>query len=146
MEPVSADENRDVGAIDSALMAPFQTFLGQPLVPEIERKGARLFHSLIANHPFDNGNKRTAILALDSFFVVNSRYLALGGDAIHRLAMAAASYREQGVNYEEMLVRIDSVLQGTVILFGEFDATTRAALTRNREELRSMSPDFLRRM
>jgi prophage maintenance system killer protein len=38
-------------------------------------KGAALFHSLTANHPFHNGNKRTAVLALDHFLLADDYVL-----------------------------------------------------------------------
>jgi len=38
----------------------------------LPEKAAALFHSLIANHPFENGNKRTAVIALELFLSANS--------------------------------------------------------------------------
>ena len=38
----------------------------------LPEKAAALFHSLIANHPFGNGNKRTAVIALELFLSANS--------------------------------------------------------------------------
>ena len=46
VEPVSPDEYRDLGMIESALSRPFQTFEGALLIQGIERQGAALFHSL----------------------------------------------------------------------------------------------------
>ena len=49
---------RDEGLLDSALMAPFQTFAGQDLYPEDKDKIAHMAYALISNHPFSDGNKR----------------------------------------------------------------------------------------
>ena len=42
--------------IESALGRPFHSADGQDVYPTIIEKAAALFHSLIANHPFHNGN------------------------------------------------------------------------------------------
>lgn len=39
----------------------FQSAFGQPIYPTDLEKGAALFHSIVCNHPFVDGNKRTAI-------------------------------------------------------------------------------------
>ncbi len=55
---------RDEGLLDSALMAPFQTFGSQDLYPEDKDKIAHMAYALISNHPFHDGNKRIGALAL----------------------------------------------------------------------------------
>ena len=55
---------RDEGLLDSALMAPFQTFAGEDLYPEDKDKIAHMAYALISNHPFHDGNKRIGALAL----------------------------------------------------------------------------------
>lgn len=47
----------------SAVARPFATFAGQELYPSDFEKAAALFHSLIKNHPFMDGTKRTAFAA-----------------------------------------------------------------------------------
>lgn len=55
---------RDVGLLESAIARPFQTFGGEDLYPTAIEKAAALCESLIINHPFIDGNKRTGALAL----------------------------------------------------------------------------------
>ncbi len=43
--------------------------------PTIIEKAAHLFFGLIQFHTFNDGNKRTALLALHTFFVLNEIYL-----------------------------------------------------------------------
>lgn len=52
---------RDLGLIESAVNAPFQTFGGQDLYPTIFDKAAQLAYGLTKNHGFVDGNKRAAI-------------------------------------------------------------------------------------
>lgn len=55
----------------SALAAPRQTMFGAELHPTLRDKAATLFFLLIKNHPFDDGNKRIALLALQQFLAEN---------------------------------------------------------------------------
>lgn len=55
------DGVRDYFLLDSALERPKATFGGDDLYPGMFEKAAALIQSLILNHPFDDGNKRTAL-------------------------------------------------------------------------------------
>jgi death-on-curing protein len=55
---------RDEGSLLAALARPFQTFDQQDLYPTPIDKAAAMFESLIINHPFIDGNKRTAYVLL----------------------------------------------------------------------------------
>lgn len=51
---------RDIGSLESAIARPFMTFNGQDLYPSPIEKAAALIESVAKNHPFIDGNKRTA--------------------------------------------------------------------------------------
>jgi death on curing protein len=55
---------RDMGGLESAIARPFQTFGGNDLYQSIFEKAAALGESLIINHPFLDGNKRTGFIAM----------------------------------------------------------------------------------
>jgi death on curing protein len=55
---------RDIGLLESAIARPFQTFGGEDLYPTAFEKAAALGESLIINHPFIDGNKRTGFLGI----------------------------------------------------------------------------------
>ncbi len=59
-----ADGLRDKNSLLAAIARPFQTFDKQDLYPTPADKAAAIFESLIINHPFVDGNKRTAYLSL----------------------------------------------------------------------------------
>jgi death on curing protein len=61
----------NLGALESALAQPRMTFDGQDLYPTLVEKSAALGFSLIQNHPFVDGNKRTAHAAMETFLVLN---------------------------------------------------------------------------
>ncbi len=50
---------RDKELLDSALARPFQTFDGKELYSTPIDKAASLIESILINHPFVDGNKRT---------------------------------------------------------------------------------------
>lgn len=68
---------RDLGALQSALARPKTTVLGEDAYPDIYNKAAALMHSLVKNHCFENGNKRTALIATVTFMALNKHLLAL---------------------------------------------------------------------
>lgn len=55
---------RDQGGLEAAIARPYATFDGIDLYPEPIDKAAAIFESLIINHPFIDGNKRTAYTLL----------------------------------------------------------------------------------
>lgn len=62
---------RDGGLLESAVVAPQATMMGQPLITDaIEIAAAYLFY-LCRNHPFVDGNKRTALAACLVFLETN---------------------------------------------------------------------------
>src|SRR4051794_18760478 len=61
----------DMGRLDSAVAQPRMTFDGQPLYPSLAEKASALAFSLLMNHPFADGNKRTSHAALEMFLLRN---------------------------------------------------------------------------
>ncbi|MDP2671284.1 MAG: type II toxin-antitoxin system death-on-curing family toxin [bacterium] len=62
---------RDWGLLASALGRPQASFAGEDLYPSLELKAAALIQSLSSNHPFVDGNKRTALATLEYFLFLN---------------------------------------------------------------------------
>lgn len=65
----------DFTLLFSALERPKATFAGQDLYKTIFEKAAALVHSFIQNHPFNDGNKRTALGVMVRFLYVNGYVL-----------------------------------------------------------------------
>jgi death-on-curing protein len=55
---------RDIGALESALNRPFATFNSAELYPGPVEKAAAIIESIIVNHPFVDGNKRTGYVLM----------------------------------------------------------------------------------
>jgi death-on-curing protein len=62
---------RDFGALESAVAQPYVTFGGTDLYPSLAEKAGALGFSLIQNHPFVDGNKRTGHAAMAMFLALN---------------------------------------------------------------------------
>lgn|SRR5487761_1082828 len=63
---------RDLGRLESAIVVQTQGVFGEELYPSLHEKAAALIRGIIADHPFVDGNKRTAILAGLTFLEINS--------------------------------------------------------------------------
>ncbi len=62
---------RDLGLIQSAIARPQASFAGDDLYPTTFDKAAALFHSLMFNHAFLDGNKRTTVTSTARFLARN---------------------------------------------------------------------------
>jgi death-on-curing protein len=71
---------RDLSMLLSALGRPQASFDGQDLYPDIFSQAAALLDSLIRNHPFVDGNKRTAITAAGIFLRLNGYTLSVSNE------------------------------------------------------------------
>ena len=62
---------RDQNLLYSALEAPKMAFGGSEMYPSIFEKAAAYLYHLIKNHPFNDGNKRTAFVSTLAFLEIN---------------------------------------------------------------------------
>lgn len=62
---------RDMNMLESAVHRPFATFAGEDLYKDIYLKAAALVQSIVKNHPFLDGNKRTAFSSAYIFLKKN---------------------------------------------------------------------------
>lgn len=69
---------RDFPLLHSAVERPKVTYLGLDLYPTVFAKAAALLQSLCLNHPFTDGNKRTAWFSTKRFLWINSWHLTAG--------------------------------------------------------------------
>ena len=84
------DGVRDMALLESAINAPFQTFSGRDLFPTIFEKAARLFFGIANNHAFVDGNKRTAVHAMEVFLFMNEKILLYETEEMEALVIGVA--------------------------------------------------------
>ena len=90
---------RDEKLLDSAIAQPKITFSGQLLHPTIEdQASAYLFH-IAKNHPFIDGNKRTAFRVMLTFLLINNYQLNCSKNDAYNLVIDVATGK---LNKEEI--------------------------------------------
>jgi death on curing protein len=82
---------RDLGLLHAAVHRPRASLLGQDAYPDLYTKAAALLHSLAANHPLLDGNKRLAWLAGYVFCARNGVELDPTDDDAYDLVTAIAA-------------------------------------------------------
>jgi death-on-curing protein len=87
---VGAKGVRDKGILESAIGRPFQTFDGKDLYPDPVEKAAAIFESIVSNHPFVDGNKRTAYVLLRLVLKRNQLDIKVGQDVKYDFVIKAA--------------------------------------------------------
>jgi death-on-curing protein len=90
-----ADGVRDPGQLESALFRP-QTGYYSDLIAE----AAALWESLSQNHPFVDGNKRTAFAAMYTFLAINDLEITADADAAWRFM--SKLYEEHQFRFEAL--------------------------------------------
>src|SRR5947209_5361139 len=82
---------RDTNALKAALQRPFTTFDGKELYPLATDKAAALAESIILNHPFVDGNKRTGYVLVRLFLMNNNLDIAANQDDKYQFVINIAS-------------------------------------------------------
>lgn len=82
---------RDLGALESAVAQPRMTFGSEDLYPTLVEKASALGFSIIQNHPFMDGNKRTGHAAMETFLVLNNTVIEATSDEQVEIVLAIAS-------------------------------------------------------
>ena len=91
---------RELNLLESAINAPFQTFSEKDLYPTIEEKAARLAFTLTMNHPFIDGNKRTASAIFLAFLEQNKISFTANNSEIANTFVALGSKK---LNFDQFL-------------------------------------------
>ncbi|MDJ0727940.1 MAG: type II toxin-antitoxin system death-on-curing family toxin [Prochloraceae cyanobacterium] len=94
---------RDNGALESALAQPRMTFTGEDLYPTIVDKAIALGFSIIMNHPFLDGNKRTGHAAMETFLILNGFEIDADIDEQEKIILTVASGELNRENFTKWL-------------------------------------------
>ena len=84
---------RDKNLLASAVNTPFQTFMGNDLYPYIYDKAAQLCYGIANNHPFTDGNKRTALHSMYVYLIVNGYDITATQQDVENLIINVAAGR-----------------------------------------------------
>ena len=82
---------RDLARLESAVARPQAVFDRKELYPDVFLKAAALLDSLVNNHPFIDGNKRTGIAAAALFLQANGRQLTASTSELEEFTLEAVT-------------------------------------------------------
>lgn len=82
---------RDLGLLESAVARPQATFDGKELYSDVFIKAAALMDSLVNNHPFADGNKRTGVMSAGLFLLINGYKLKTSSAGMEDITMRVAT-------------------------------------------------------
>jgi death on curing protein len=78
------------GRLEAAAATPQTSAFGAELYASLAEKAAALCQAIVRAHPFTDGNKRVALVALDVFLDTNGATLAATNDEAYAAIMALA--------------------------------------------------------
>ena len=84
---------RDLGLLQSAMGNVEASFGGEYLHRTLYEFGAAYLYGICRNHPFVDGNKRTAAAAALTFFEMNGVTIEAAEDSLYDLVIAVAEGR-----------------------------------------------------
>jgi death-on-curing protein len=84
---------RDLTLLESAIFRPQTTFGGFDLYESLFDKAAAIMHSIILNHPFIDGNKRTGTICVLVFLELNNYNLDVSQKELEEAALKTATKR-----------------------------------------------------
>lgn len=98
---------RDEGLLESAVAQPFQRFGGVELYPTNAEKAARYAFGICSDHPFADGNKRTATAVMAAFLRMNGYRFKPRHDELLATMMSVAAGT---IAYEELVAWVEAQL------------------------------------
>lgn len=99
---------RDEGLLESALSQPKASFFGELLHPTIHEQARAYLYHLAKNHPFLDGNKRTAYGAMEAFLRLNGYNLALSNEESYNMVIQVAQGQ---MSKEELSLLLEQHIQ-----------------------------------
>jgi death-on-curing protein len=82
---------RDTQMLESAIKRPFQTFGGEELYPSIIEKAAAIIESILMNHPFVDGNKRTGYILMKAMLMEKNITITTHQNEVYNFVIAIST-------------------------------------------------------
>lgn len=89
---------RDMGLLESAAEAPFQSFGEHEMYPSIQAKAARLGYGLVKNHAMVDGNKRIGAHAMLVMLALNGVSLRYTQKDLYTIILDIAAGQKEYVD------------------------------------------------
>ncbi len=107
-EDIPSFQTRYAGKLEGILEQVQSNYFGRELYPSLPEKTAYLFYALIKNHPFLNGNKRIAVVALYDFLKRNATEVYIDEATLFSdlSEMAIRTSKSDAKDYPKVLKRL----------------------------------------
>ena len=80
-----------MGMLESAVGRPFATFGGEDLYPDVFMKAGAFIQSIVKNHPFIDGNKRTAFSGTIGFLLASGAIVSANTNQVVKFMLKVAN-------------------------------------------------------
>ena len=108
-EPIPDFSSRFPNLLESSISVPFQQFGKKDVYRGLTAKSAILFYLMVKNHPFQNGNKRIAMMTLLIFIYKNKKWIKADNQELYNFAVwvaqSPAKLKDQVVEGIEKFIR-----------------------------------------
>ena len=92
-DPITPPGPRNDHIIGSAVFRQHTSIGGELKYPSVEMSAAALLHSLVHDHPFHNGNKRTALVSMLVLLDENNLMLTCGEEDLFKFVLRVAQHK-----------------------------------------------------
>lgn len=82
---------RDVNGLESAIARPYQTYDSLDLYPSVYEKAAAIGESIIMNHPFIDGNKRTGYVLVETILRLSGNKIISTDDDLYSFVISIST-------------------------------------------------------
>ena len=114
-EPIPNFGSRFPNILESCLSQPFIQFNKKDLYRGLVGKASIMFYLMIKNHPFQNGNKRIAIMSLLYFLQKNGKWLEMNNKTLYDFAKNIAISKPN--SREKVTIYIQNIINKYLIDF-----------------------------
>lgn len=94
---------RSSEALQGILQGAFQTFSGTELYPTVVDKAAYFCTEIIRQHPFIDGNKRTALAILGAYLAMHGHVLGADGDELYGVMIALVTRELSDAKFKDYI-------------------------------------------
>ena len=108
-EPIPDFGTRFPNVLESCIETPFVQFGRKDLYRGLIGKTSIIFYLLIKNHPFQNGNKRIAVMSLLYFLFKNNKWLKMDKIDLYNFALGVA--KSKPTSREKTIIQIQKTLK-----------------------------------
>jgi len=114
-EPIPDFGSRFPNILESCINQPFVQFSRKDLYRGLVGKASILFYLMIKNHPFQNGNKRIAIMTLLYFLQKNDKWLNISNENLYKFAKNIAATKPK--SKDKIIIYIQEIIKEHLIDF-----------------------------